>query len=808
VADDESLMDVFVRVLPHPDNDDVVKAAADKTKAMFSQIAGGTVGPGAARATDELKRGFIEAKRYAEDLAREAASLFRTVKATGDTDISARFRDAMQELKRAQIDLARGNQDADPFALDRTLERLDQVRAKMREAGGEGLRAFPSSQRIRDDFAGVIESERQNRSEFNIDTNLKRQFDKGLNFAQKEEIAILIANVQKAEVAFDSLGRTFKRTSGDAQAQADQLNRLNQAARNLTEARQAVEDTFKTRPPGSRSTNALSNNAYQLGQAFEDASVGFQLNGFAGAVRGSANNIAFILNDLSRMEAVQARLGAGWANALPLIAGIGSGLAIVVLPKMIEWLQSLYEVEFKLKDIGEQIKRNVENAEFKVGLSIGSEGFGRQVSQAKSLEEIISKTNDLLVKQDENLQKINATSGALEKSGAFTRGSDDISTAFQVAVRSRDQLEQKIKTIREQAQSLPGGIFGIGPTEKELADLKRNEEGVRLLANASQDLDKVQRATKSGSDTLPKDILKAAESFSLVTQELDRAKSETDGIFSAISKENAEALKKSLSEIGVELDKINKLAIEAAEIQSKNLVQGLDAIIDKNKELAFGIKLAQAEIKGLTFEGASKIDEIFLKNDRVREDISELILKALQQDDPATRAKALEAADAANETQSGLLRNDLERLLKKSKDELKKLEERDKSSTFTNFEDFSKKLQTNVLKSDTELIKSQNHLKQQITVLTEAIRLEDQNFAKNGGRFFPLSDRGADANRAEQLEAFRSGFKLQTPQEQAANQAAAFEQALRVLMPPLFQLVDSQNKTTEAVKQVPGAVAQ
>jgi hypothetical protein len=47
-----------------------------------------------------------------------------------------------------------------------------------------------------------------------------------------------------------------------------------------------------------------------------------------------------------------------------------------------------------------------------------------------------------------------------------------------------------------------------------------------------------------------------------------------------------------------------------------------------------------------------------------------------------------------------------------------------------------------------------------------------------------------------------------TPQEQAASQAQAFEQALRVLMPPLFQLIESQNGTTEAVKKAPGAAAQ
>src|SRR5687768_7488338 len=39
---------------------------------------------------------------------------------------------------------------------------------------------------------------------------------------------------------------------------------------------------------GSRAFGNLSNNAYQLGQAFEDAAVGYQLNGISGAVRGAA----------------------------------------------------------------------------------------------------------------------------------------------------------------------------------------------------------------------------------------------------------------------------------------------------------------------------------------------------------------------------------------------------------------------------------------------------------------------------------------------------------------------------------------
>jgi hypothetical protein len=50
-----------------------------------------------------------------------------------------------------------------------------------------------------------------------------------------------------------------------------------------------------------------------------------------------------------------AKMAEKFSTALPFVAGIGSALAITVVPAMIEWLATLDDVEIKLLDIQDRI---------------------------------------------------------------------------------------------------------------------------------------------------------------------------------------------------------------------------------------------------------------------------------------------------------------------------------------------------------------------------------------------------------------------------------------------------------------------
>jgi len=49
--------------------------------------------------------------------------------------------------------------------------------------------------------------------------------------------------------------------------------------------------------------------------------------------------------------------------------------------------------------------------------------------------------------------------------------------------------------------------------------------------------------------------------------------------------------------------------------------------------------------------------------------------------------------------------------------------------------------------------------------------------------------------------------KIPSMEEQKQREASAFMEAMRVTLNPLQKIVDSQDRTTEAVKKIPGAVA-
>ena len=54
---------------------------------------------------------------------------------------------------------------------------------------------------------------------------------------------------------------------------------------------------------------SFTNNVYQAGQALEDFSVGFQLNGLQGGIRGAANNVAFLADQLDPQFGLPVQLG-------------------------------------------------------------------------------------------------------------------------------------------------------------------------------------------------------------------------------------------------------------------------------------------------------------------------------------------------------------------------------------------------------------------------------------------------------------------------------------------------------------------
>ena len=792
---------------------------------------------------------------------------------SGDAGIAADFARLNEQIDAAKLKLSQGikaDNLIDVTTASTNIRRLsaeiDALRLKASDVTTEntGRRATFDQLKI---------EETKTKVESDVGASLRQQAVQGISSKDRQsilesagQIKILEAALQAADKAFDgSEAKLLEyiaaliRLNGVTDSTRDALAKLKLplvdnaglgelggSATGLGARGDLKEKQQDLQKMGS-SFNNLSNNAYQAGQAFEDFAVGFSLNGLAGGIRGAANNVAFILNDMSRLPGVTnlavaavqkmkpampvkeaQALGAKYASMIPLAAGIGSAFAIVVIPKMVEWLQSLTEVEVKLNDISDKIKSSVSNLQFDVGLQIESSKFEKDLEDARDIESVVSRTNDLIQKRDENQQKISAIQSGLTDSGGIQRTRSDLVPSLELLQKARTNLQSKIN---ENLNPL------FGAPQPEIAQSFIDElEVVQTNIGKIQDLfltiDKID--DPFGTNTVQEtneEFIRASELLQDINKELDDAKEKADGkFFSSINADDFTKLKANFKEIGVEITNIAQLAKANEIIDSFNIESSLTAIIEKNKELAFGIRLARQEAAGTVPEGSSVLSELFDKNDNLRKQLDASIIKGLESSDPKVRDLAIKAADAANQNLSSNLQLQLETAIKKAKDQLKTLEEKDKKSEFTNIDDFVKKLQINALSSEDQKLKATKDLILVNQRLIQALEQERQDFQRNISKFSGLDNERdksgiAERIRKEELRAKRGVFGIPIGDEMeilngvidsiketfssdfnikdiVIAQVAAMKETIGQLLEPLNRISGSTKETVDAVKRI------
>ena len=672
----------------------------------------------------------------------------------------------------------------------------------------------------------MIENEKLQSSNFKIDVGVRSQFSQGVGFDKKKELVSLAADAQRAKVQFDSLARTFKSTGNG-------LEELLRQSRRLSTSRSALLSSFDEIKEGSRSFNTLSNNAYQAGQAIEDFAVGFSLNGIAGGIRGAANNVAFILNDMSRLPQVTnaataavrkmkpaiplkeaQQLGAKYAQMIPLAAGIGSALAIVVLPKMVEWIASLGEVEFKLEDITEKIRNAVKDATDFSALATGNTMFSRSLDDAKDIETVLKNITSSLDAALDKQKEIRSVSVALINAQAFSKAKDDLEALSQVVKKNQKDTEAAVldkplsfgqSFSRNLLNSEQGRAFLKKTNPTEFSDLLRASEATATVIRSLELMRKAEDSVRRGADDQLESINALSKSYRNISKAIKDTKEISDSGFNDISAANFEKFVTQSEVFSRELSNIGDKASDAANTLDKKLIAGIDAVINKSKELQYGIELAFGEIDNTVPQGTSKINEIFEKNLKLRESLDETLVRVLQSADINVRNRAIEFNAAGTLDISNRTQLELRELLNKSKSDLAK----NQRSTFTEIEPFVKKLQSNVLGLDDPLVKSNDDLRKQNGQLERAINLLRIQTNENL-KFLPKNADEAASRRDTQISELRVGSigSVVSMRDREERAASDFKESMRELLNPLGKIVDSTNGTTEAVKKIPGAVAQ
>lgn len=623
----DSLLDVFVRILPEPNSEQLIRDAVARTQAMFGQMtqsanaataaatralntaarnAGGGSGGSGGGGTgggNGLAQQYREALRAAQDLAIETGRIGAVVRQIGNDNLSQDFRLAANQLKDIQVLMRRGREDSDPLALDVTLERLELVRQRLNEIRQASVGASFVGTDQQQRFNSIIETERINRPNFQIDVGVRRAALQGLDFKAKQELNELIATAQKAEIQFESLRRTFVSTG-------EGLENLAAQSVQLEQFRTAVLDKLnETAQTGGRSFNTLSNSAYQLGQAFEDAAVGFSLNGFAGAIRGSANNIAFILNDMSRIDVIQKALPAGWAKQLPLIAGIGSALAILVLPRLFEWLESLNDIEGKFRDISDEIAASFEDRDFRINFGLENAELQQSIGSAETVLDILKQIRELdfqAKNKSEQIKQIFVGLEDLELFGdeetAISKIQGQVARLFEITQRQVEEQAKKISEVGPTKQLINDnfvntffGVFGAESDTSRLSGLKAFRDEIfsvqRLIQQTFDD-------GQAGTATLD-NIIRAqrliAELQKSLPEQLQRLDLDDD-------KAAIEALNGALTGYAGQLKEVEKLTREVNNTVEQQFVIAFDAAVKKVGELQTKLDVTRNVARGFNVD--------------------------------------------------------------------------------------------------------------------------------------------------------------------------------------------------------------
>jgi hypothetical protein len=703
--------------------------AANQASIILQRATTAASGGGGKRPSEEVARDFLEAKRVAEDLTEQARILRSVVNDTGSDDLANRLTFAANELKRVFQEIRRDSQDASLFSNEESVANIQKSTVALQNLANEFENIQSASSRaalLRFD-ATNIQSEFQERlGSFRRQDKLDASLTRGsvLDGNQKRQLAEIKKEIEDIVAEFQALANA-------EELSIQKVTRLRELYQQLDTAAEATQEIRRQAQAAGGSFNSLSNNAYQLGQAFEDASVGYQLNGIAGAVRGAANNVAFLLNNLSQVPQVQDVIGKKASDVLPFFAGVGAAIAITVLAPMAEWLVSLFDVETQLDDIQRKIKRTFDGIDLRISLAEDQTDFQKLINDAKDFATQISAI------AGEAFTAEGKKRNFLAQLVGLTSGEQGNEVLNQIDVVARQGARELFRRLEAAADS-------VNPSFLKLDLLKESagfspfggEEFVPLLKNVQQlekSFKEIRESAKNGIAT--DEITKFAEASRIIVDDFEKLKEEFNfggTLFGKIGEADFEKIKETFTEV-------ERIASSANEefLRFRSLTTDvLNTIISKSGQIAEKQRLIRESLTGQRPESDVFLLELEQQNEEYRKQI------ALIEQTAKAQGQDINLINQAVSIQEGLRRGDLEnKILERKKDiqeqinDLKDEEnEKDKRSIQLQFESLAQRLQTNVLSTDRERERRQKELSEREFELDKLNRAQQRNLSGAGFR--------------------------------------------------------------------------
>jgi len=675
-------------------------------------------------------------------LKTEIGIVNREVKTVTAPQLTEDLQNSRNELERLILEM-RGLDDSGFTAesLQPYLGRLEKIRSTVmtidaaRQEASENERAandqiFALEQerlrlqdRLRDFPPGVIPK--------------KDRFDiQALNSALSESIRFM--DVQKQAI----------------DGTAESLARYAAAVQNVNKNQQFLAEKFNDIKAAGSSFNTLGNSAYQLGQAFEDAAIGYQLNGIAGAVRGASNNVSFLLMDMSRIPAVQTRIASLFnisrdaaQGVVGAVSGITAALAITVIGPMAEWLESLNDIDYGFTSLARRLEQEFSDIDLEIDVRLDETGFNRELEKLTSIKEVLEEIRKLSENSQDlttRLQAQVADLGAGDVMRQFVADLDDVSE------RIREKLEQIRGDARARlntanafaADPLGGGLPGVPtpPTEAEItAQMQVSTAGgagelaaiQTFIRSFNRDLDVLQENARQGIFDV-QGIRNTRDLLERLTERFEAAKETLDP-----SDQNfVSEMDTDLQKVKKRIDALIKPARELESILNEQVASSIEAIGQKTEELA----AKQAILRGQLVGTSTEYDEMVLDISEVSRQYESLIASTIEfyrsTGVAADRLKELQdslTSEAAFEIENQILReqNDIVEKLTKAEERLADLrkKEQGRDSRKINLDRFTTAIQETALSlNETGLDKNTTAIED----LTEEIgRLQDALFKLN-----------------------------------------------------------------------------
>jgi hypothetical protein len=830
MADDETLLDAFVAIRPDPNFMQAIDGMADEAIARLMQRMGsatipaprmaplnpgggggaGGGGRGGGR-NNALANEYTEARRAVQDLEIALRQLRTVNSEIGKGPLGEDLRLVGSDLERLRIELQRGAQDADPLGLRGVPQQIEAIEERLRQVGAN----VSIGRDLRAQFDDLKEQASRSVVEGRLRATVAQSQIRGLPDADiRQTIVAQTAAVRQQE-------EEIRRASAAFDGQVESINNLRVALGNLRLAQDALSETQANAAATGRSLNTLSNNAYQLGQAIEDAAVGFSLNGISGAFRGASNNINFLINDFLRLDSVRQKLGSNFADKLLVGSGVGAAVALLVLPPTLEWLETLNDIETKFEDISDLINRDFADLEFRVGLEGTERDFLRSIERAKELRDVIRQLGDIAEQSGDKSQDLQKLFAGVDEGETFSstlnalrEANDLLNTRRQQVERIRDAARFQIDNPAprnvdpvESRAIAAGRVASAANLEAAISELKTLGPQIQSVVDLYDNL-RVARENGIAGASDPQQLRATVKLF-------EDVKKSIEATFKDLDLADEEAAAKFTSTLNSVQDVIDELSKAAQEIESfsRQLTDGLTAAQRKIAEFTDTQEVIRRQIAGtandqtlFTLEVSRSAQEFQSLIEKIRTARLELA--------PTDKLKGLvnQEADAAREALRIETETELLLRQKEVRDELikatEKQNDRNRRSSLTNFEQYAQQLQKSVLSSDPIDRNTQEieRLNQELVTLDATIAELNANMRLGGSpsqalRQTPLGGFGnfnALGGTLEMMSLVRPE-NFQPPNEIADAVRFGIADAMKAAA---SDIVGAQKQTTEAVRQV------